>query len=816
MTRINTNVAALRGLQSVQKANNTLGTSLQRLSTGLQINNGKDNPSGLIASETLRSQVTAIEQSIKNSNRANNVIATADSALGEINGLLNQVRGLVQEGLNTGALSDSEVSANQLQIDAALNAINRIAGNTSFAGDKLIDGSKAFTKAVTTADQAKLTDIQLNEALFGSSSSITVDATITTAAAKGTLYYTGGGLTQATTVEVSGSKGSQVLFFGASSSEADITNAINNTSDVTGVTAASVAGTNATASIAGPTTTADLSFAAASAGTAGNNTSVAFAAGTTNTTTVSVSTAGAVTVSLAVNTGAAATGSSTGASTNATDDLSFTAASVGTAGNNTSIAFAAAAGSTASVSVSGSAITVNLAVETQATAATASVAGPTTQTYDDLSFTAVTAGTAGNNIAIVFNAATDATSTISVSGNTITVGLGVDTNGDVSATASDAATLISGNTDATALVSVTAGGSGTGLVQTAASQSLSGGQSSGAITTTASQAAALISANTNASALVTVGGAGTSATTTFATAAAANLSGGQSSGAITATASQAAAAIAANTSAAALVTVSAGSAGTGTLATAAATSLSGGADSRITLTSANFGSSEFVDINVLAGAFGTSTTVGGTTAYRDSGSDIAAIINGQVAVGKGLEASIASSSLNAALTFAEASNVAATNAKVTITGGGSVFQIGQDVSANGQVGIGIDAVNTARLGGVTGKLYELGSGAGKSLLDVGSNVQGADLVKIIEESIDRVSTLRGRLGALQKNVIETNISSLGVALENISEARSQIVDTDFAAETANLQKAQILNQSSLTVLGIANQQPGQVLSLLRG
>ncbi|MCA9095242.1 MAG: flagellin, partial [Planctomycetaceae bacterium] len=236
MTRINTNVAALRGLQSVNKANNTLGTTLQRLSTGLQINNGKDNPSGLIASETLRSQVTAIEQSIKNSNRANNVIATADSALGEINGLLNQIRGLVQEGLNTGALSDSEIGANQLQIDAALNAINRIAGNTSFAGDKLIDGSKAFTKTVTTADQAKLSDVQLNEALFGSSATITVDATITTAASKGTLYYTGGALTQATTVEVSGSKGSQVLFFGASSTESDITNAINNTSDVTGVT----------------------------------------------------------------------------------------------------------------------------------------------------------------------------------------------------------------------------------------------------------------------------------------------------------------------------------------------------------------------------------------------------------------------------------------------------------------------------------------------------------------------------------------------------------------------------------------------------
>ena len=81
MTRINTNVASLRGLRSLGKANALLDTSLTRLSTGLKINSGKDNPAGLIASETLRSQVATIEQSIKNSNRANNVISTAESAL---------------------------------------------------------------------------------------------------------------------------------------------------------------------------------------------------------------------------------------------------------------------------------------------------------------------------------------------------------------------------------------------------------------------------------------------------------------------------------------------------------------------------------------------------------------------------------------------------------------------------------------------------------------------------------------------------------------------------------------------------------------
>jgi flagellin len=218
---------------------------------------------------------------------------------------------------------------------------------------------------------------------------------------------------------------------------------------------------------------------------------------------------------------------------------------------------------------------------------------------------------------------------------------------------------------------------------------------------------------------------------------------------------------------------------------------------------------------VLQGTFATTkTSVAGASSRREQGSDIVARINGQVAQGKGLRASLTTSALDATLTFKAASNTANANAKVTVTGGGSLFQIGQEVSVAGQVGLGIEAVNTARLGGVSGKLFELGSGAGKSLLDVGPTTPGSDLVDIIEDSINRVSNLRGRLGALQKNVIETNVSTLGVALENIAEARSQIIDTDFAEETAALTRAQVLSQSGISVLSIANQNPSNVLRLL--
>ena len=167
------------------------------------------------------------------------MIATADSALGEIGTLLNQVRGLVQEGLNDGALSAQEIEANQGQIDAALSAINRISGNTSFAGAKLIDGSKSFNTQLTTADKAKLDDFAINQALFGSSSTIVIDVTINTVASKGKLFYdflTGGAdLASATTLEIKGAKRTDVVFLGATSTLSNIETAIDVLTDNTGI-----------------------------------------------------------------------------------------------------------------------------------------------------------------------------------------------------------------------------------------------------------------------------------------------------------------------------------------------------------------------------------------------------------------------------------------------------------------------------------------------------------------------------------------------------------------------------------------------------
>src|SRR5436853_6617979 len=117
MSRINTNISSLQAITRLGKNQSDLATRLQRLSTGLKINTGKDAPAGLIASETLRSEISGIHQAIDNSQRAGNVVNTAEGALSEVSALLLEIQGLTNEAANTGALSPEEIKANQLQVD---------------------------------------------------------------------------------------------------------------------------------------------------------------------------------------------------------------------------------------------------------------------------------------------------------------------------------------------------------------------------------------------------------------------------------------------------------------------------------------------------------------------------------------------------------------------------------------------------------------------------------------------------------------------------------------------------------------------------
>jgi flagellin len=605
MTTINTNIASLIAVNNLQNSQHSLQTSLTRLSTGLQINSGADNPAGLVASNILGSQIASINQSITNSNRANDVLSTADAGLSQISGLLDQVRSLVQAGLNSGALSSTELGADQNQIDQALSAINEISANTTFAGDQLIDGSKAYTTQISSADSPKLNSYQLNSVAFSGSSTVPVTAKVQTAATQGQLFYNfvNGGLASKTTVEVSGASGTNVVFLGQGSSLSDIKSAVNAVSNVTGVNA------TATAAVYGTTTF----------GTAGSNNGLTF-----------------------------------------TDIRSVATNPNQATGNPQTLKVAiAAAGSSQTLSVSSASTSNSL---------------------------------------------------------TLTVTLGTNGSGTVTSTASDVKALIAGSLNSSGSVSVTLDGNGSGLV-------------------VANQAAQNVT--------------------------------------------------------------------------------TGAKNGSLTFQSQDFGSSQFVGINVLQGTLATTqSSLAGAAASRSAGTDIVATINGQTAIGSGLTAAVTGTGLDASVTFNSADNVANTSATITVTGGGSIFQIGQNANVAGQINLGLPAINTAELGGTAGKLFQLGSGGGLSLLDIGPSTPGSKLVSIINESINQVSTLSGRIGALQSNVIDTNIATLNSALENVSQANSDITDTNFAAETANLARAQILSQSGISVLSIANQTPQQVLKLL--
>ncbi len=229
---------------------------------------------------------------------------------------------------------------------------------------------------------------------------------------------------------------------------------------------------------------------------------------------------------------------------------------------------------------------------------------------------------------------------------------------------------------------------------------------------------------------------------------------------------------------------------------------------QLTLISLEYGADAFVSAKAITGTF-TSLSTSGAAASRSTGTDIQARINGIQATGKGLRVALNTSSLD--ISFQVSSALAdGGSLEFAITGGGAIFQLGPDVVSNQQARVGIQGVNTATLGGANGKLYELRSGGAKALA---TDAKGA--AKVVDEVISSVTNLRGRLGAFQRTTLETNIFTLNDTLENLSDAESSIRDADFAAESARLTRAQILVQAGTSVLGIANQNPQNVLALLR-
>ncbi|WP_372724063.1 flagellin [Novipirellula sp.] len=702
MTRINTNVSSLVAQNRLQSSNNDLQTSLTRLSTGLRINSGSDDPAGLIASEALRSEITGLNKAISNTSRANQIISTADSALGQVSNLLNDVRGLVVEAANTGALSSEEIAANQLQIDSSLEAINRIAQTTTFQGRKLLDGSLGFQTSAGT-NFAKVKDLQVDQASLGSTGKVSVDVTVSKAAEQATVAV------------------------------ADIPAGITATAatgDITFTSQTAAVASTLDFTLGGE----DFTLTADTAGAAGDDLSITVvASGGTGTSPVVSKSGDDYTITLA-------------------SDSTATADDIATAFN----AFVDANDDDATLTTTGGATNVGAATLTQTSLAGGADAG--TAETATINLTASVAGTASNISSISYVEATGTTTpTAAFDSGTGVLTITVDDASSV--TLSSVVDAIEAGTDFTAEIET--GGDFTTFdptISTAASANLVDGVDAG-------------------------GG--------LAEAAVFELQGANGSEVFN---------VSKNTSIDELVSqINLVSDATGVKATKDGTTLN--------LTSTAYGSDAVVDLRVINEAASGTLTAAVGAGKRDTGADIQAKVNGIEANGKGNSLNINTSTLDLSLTVEEGSS---DNISFDITGGGAKFQLGADVVGNQQARIGINSVNTARLGGTSGKLFELSSGGAASLANDPSKA-----AEIVSQAIEQVTGIRGRLGAFQSTTLDSNLVSLNETLSNLQEAESSIRDADFAKESANLTRAQILVQSGTNVLSLANQNPQNVLSLLR-
>ena len=146
----------------------------------------------------------------------------------------------------------------------------------------------------------------------------------------------------------------------------------------------------------------------------------------------------------------------------------------------------------------------------------------------------------------------------------------------------------------------------------------------------------------------------------------------------------------------------------------------------------------------------------------------------------------------------------------------SSTQIHTGALANQQVAIDIPDMRASALGYsaglVTTGLATLQSLTNGKALSTG---RAQDALKVIDAAINEVAATRGHLGAIQSNSIETTLDSLRLAIENLTGSESQLRDTDFALESANFSKQNILQQAATAMLAQANQVPQTVLKLLQ-
>lgn len=169
MSVINTNITSMIGQSNLQKSQNALQTSMERLSSGLRINSAKDDAAGQAIANRMTAQITGLAQAQRNANDGISIAQTAEGSLNQINDNLQRIRELSVQAAN-GTNSQADLQSIQDEIDQRLSEIDRISAETNFNGVKVLASDQGLKIQVGANDNETIT-VNLQEitsaTLFG-------------------------------------------------------------------------------------------------------------------------------------------------------------------------------------------------------------------------------------------------------------------------------------------------------------------------------------------------------------------------------------------------------------------------------------------------------------------------------------------------------------------------------------------------------------------------------------------------------------------------------------------------------------------------
>jgi flagellin len=803
---INTNIASLNAQRNLTASQGALQTSLQRLSSGLRINSAKDDAAGLAISSRFTTQINGLDQASRNANDGISLAQTAEGSLGAISDNLQRIRELSVQAANSTNSASDRAAINQ-EVQQRLAEIDRTASQTSFNGQKILDGSFGTANFQVGANAGETISVNLGTSMR--TSSVGAVATTTTAGAIGATA-TGGsiGVTSSNlnfgTAAAAATSGSITvnaatrLFGGGSSAQVDGKN-VGAAATAIDFSVAGSAASAASFTTAGALTGADFSASGTAAHFDVTDDSGTFTV-TLDGTNWTGNEAGMVT---SINSQLSAAGSNTVASLDGGGKLVLTSGETGAAATVPTISSSGADTTTAGITAAGGA-TVSGADAVTTTNASFTVDGQAvslTGSYADRDAVATAIQSQLTGYTVAADSGTGAFSITHTGSTTAVAVAGLDANETTLTGLSNSAGTAGSAAVATSNATFTIAGTSVTLNQDYADfdavASAIGTQLGAGFNVTNNNGAITVSRTST-------GSASTAVDISVADTQSATAGFGVASG--TAGADAVATTNASFKVDGTTVTLNSNYADQNALATAIQSQLTGytavNNAGTITITNSTAGSNAVAissaDANAVAAGITNATGTAGTTAGSITLSDF------NITVG-----STSSVSLNG--TYASADDLAAeinksvsgvyasvSSGKLTLTSSSDLTLGG----ANATGSLGFSATSVAANSGSLSSSNTL-------------TVDGAlSTIQRVDSALNSVSTLRSTFGAVQ-NRFESVISNLSSTSENLSAARSRIQDADFAAETATLTRGQILQQAGTAMLAQANSLPNGVLALLR-